>query len=387
MHIPRVSGKAPFSVLVSATLFLGLVMLYFGIRFKGYRPANNIEWLPAGEGLCFNRFAIAYTTSFFPPADAASRDAGLTIELAFRSMELTSGNFGYLLSVYAGDDRSQLLIGQWRHWLLIMNGADHDGRQGVKKVQVDISGTEGHTHLLTIASGRKGTSVYLNGKLARTESSLQLFYPFQPGLTRLTLGNSVYGQHPWHGLVAGLALYDVAVDPEVIRGHEAQRTVGTLAGKNRGAAPRIQYRFDVLAGELVANIAGENYPLHVPERMVILKKEFLGWHEVLNSRKWSIVQDVGINLLGFVPLGWMLCATLSRLGGFAGRRYLWLAIGLACAFSLSLEVAQAWIPSRDSSLIDLVMNTFGATVGGWIYSLGGLVQRLWGSVEDPLEPG
>jgi hypothetical protein len=370
--ILKPTGRVPFLVLVGITLFLGMVMLYFGIRFRGYRPTNNIEWLPASEGLCFKRFAIAYTDDFFPPSDAAGKDAGLTIEIAFRSLDLTSGNYGYLLSVYAGDDRSQLLIGQWRHWILIMNGADHDGRLGTRKVAVDISGSEGHTNLLTITSGRKGTSVYLDGKLAKTDPKLQLSYPYQAGRTWLTLGNSLYGHHPWHGLLAGLALYDIAIDPEEVMEHEAQWAAGSFAGINGGIAPKIRYRFDLHATGQVNNIAGKDYPLHVPEWMVILKKEILSWRQVLNRMKWNIAQDMVINLLGFMPLGWMLCATLSRLGGFAGRRYLWLAVGLAFAFSLSLEIVQAWIPSRDSSLIDLIMNTLGAAAGSWIYSVGWL---------------
>lgn len=72
-----------------------------------------------------------------------------------------------------------------------------------------------------------------------------------------------------------------------------------------------------------------------------------------------------LNLIGFVPLGFMLCAVVGR-GEGAWRRYGWLAaVVLAFLFSLSLEVVQAWIPTRSSSLWDLVLNTVGAGVGAW----------------------
>ncbi|MHC1745507.1 MAG: VanZ family protein [Syntrophobacteraceae bacterium] len=377
MQLLKPTGRAPFLLLLGITLFLCIVMLYFGIRFKGYRPANNVTWLPASEGLGFKRFAVAYTDDFFPPSTAAGKDAGLTIEIAFRSLDLTSNHFGYLLCVYAGDEKSQLLIGQWRHWLLIMNGADHDGRLGTRKVVVDIGATEGQMALLTIASGGNGTAVYLDGKVIKADPKLQIFYPYQTGRTCLILGNSVYGRHPWHGLLAGLALYDVAMDPKKTMDDAAKWAAGDFAGLDAGIAPKIRYRFDLNPAEKVSNMAGIGYPLHVPERMVVLKKDFLGWPKMQNEMKWSTARDIMLNFLGFMPLGWMLCVTLGRLGGFAGRRSSWLAVGLAFAFSLSLEIAQAWIPSRDSSLIDLIMNTLGAAAGCWIYSVEWLQRAIF----------
>ena len=82
-----------------------------------------------------------------------------------------------------------------------------------------------------------------------------------------------------------------------------------------------------------------------------------------------MIQDMVLNLLGFMPLGFLLCATVIRSGKAFERRYWWIAFGLAFIFSLSLEIAQAWIPSRDSSLLDLMLNTLGAAAGGWLFSV------------------
>lgn len=360
--------RIPFSILAGITLFLVMGMLYFGIRFKGYRLENHIQWLSGGKGLCFSRFSVAFTNDFFPPNHAGDKDTGLTIEIAMRSLDLKSSFSSDILSVYAGEDRTQLLIAQWRHWLLIMNGADYDGRQGIRKMSVDINGAGKRLQLLTITSDRKGTSVYLNGILAKTNPHLRLFYPYRPDRTRLLLGNSVYGHHQWHGVISALALYDAAMTPEAVKAHETQWAKNGFVGTTSRIAPKIRYRFDKGPTEEVNNLAGNDYPLNVPKCMVILKKQFLRWHEIRGWRVWSIDQDMLINLLGFMPLGWMLCATFRRLGGFAGRHYRLLAVSLAFLFSLSLEITQAWIPSRDSSLIDLIMNTLGAAAGGWINS-------------------
>jgi hypothetical protein len=363
-------NKVPFSILVSATLLMGLGMLYFGIRFKGYRPANNVKWLPSGQGLFFDRFGIAYTNDFFPSSSEAGGHGGLTIEIAFRSADVSRSSFHYLLCVYAGDDRRQLLIGQWSHWLIIMNGNDYDGKQGTGKVYVNLGQVASSLNLLTVISGEKGTDVYLNGARVKNNQRLRLFYPNRPDCkTRLILGNSIRGRSPWHGTISDLALYDVALSDSEMTAHWRQWAVGKGIAVAGTPVPKIRYQFDRPAKGRVKNLASDAYPLNVPSDMTILRKEFLVWPEV--SELLALGRDMAINLLGFMPLGFMLCVVFSRCRGFVRRHNWWVTVGLAFAFSLSLEIAQAWIPSRDSSLLDLILNTVGAGLGaGGVSGIG-----------------
>ena len=77
-------------------------------------------------------------------------------------------------------------------------------------------------------------------------------------------------------------------------------------------------------------------------------------------RYWSGF-DVGANLLGYAPLGFLLVLSALR-----SRRITWavsaavLASGL---LSLSLETLQGFLPSRVPSNVDLVLNTLGAWLG------------------------
>jgi Concanavalin A-like lectin/glucanases superfamily/VanZ like family len=64
--------------------------------------------------------------------------------------------------------------------------------------------------------------------------------------------------------------------------------------------------------------------------------------------------DVLANILLFAPLGMALL-----LRGVGGGRGLMLSTGL----SLTVEVAQLWIPGRDSAFTDVASNTLGAAVG------------------------
>ena len=64
-----------------------------------------------------------------------------------------------------------------------------------------------------------------------------------------------------------------------------------------------------------------------------------------------------------MPLGFVLIATFVKAGGFFERHGALIAIFLCFAVSLTIEILQAWMPSRSSDCLDLVLNTLGAILG------------------------
>lgn len=72
-------------------------------------------------------------------------------------------------------------------------------------------------------------------------------------------------------------------------------------------------------------------------------------------------RDVLLNLLGFMPLGYLLALLL---GGRA-RSLLWVACA-GFALSLAIELAQSLTIERVSSLTDLALNTLGTWIGAWV---------------------
>ncbi|MCB1909300.1 MAG: VanZ family protein [Rhodocyclaceae bacterium] len=105
---------------------------------------------------------------------------------------------------------------------------------------------------------------------------------------------------------------------------------------------------------------------------------FAGWHESglhpldFISAPWPRyyrVNDMVLNVLGFVPLGFLMVPALPR-----GLRLASCVIVtvLACfALSLSLETLQNFLPTRVASNLDLGFNTIGGLAGG-------LLGAAWG---------
>lgn len=90
--------------------------------------------------------------------------------------------------------------------------------------------------------------------------------------------------------------------------------------------------------------------------------------------RWITVDDILFNFAAYVPLGFLITLSLSTR---RHRRTAVLAGAAACAvLSLLLESAQQYLPSRIASNIDLLVNSFGGTVGALIAPLFLPGQRL-----------
>ena len=99
--------------------------------------------------------------------------------------------------------------------------------------------------------------------------------------------------------------------------------------------------------------------------------------------------DVALNLLGYVPFGFLCIAALQpRLRGASA-----FIAALACGFALSLvlEAAQSYLPARFAMNVDLLCNTLGATAGaalGVLFAPGleGPTARLRAPMERRRDP-
>ena len=86
--------------------------------------------------------------------------------------------------------------------------------------------------------------------------------------------------------------------------------------------------------------------------------------------------DVGANLLGYAPLGFLLALSALR-----SRRVSWavtVAVLASGLLSLAMETLQSYLPSRIPSNVDLALNTLGAWLGAcfaWALERAGVVDR------------
>lgn len=113
----------------------------------------------------------------------------------------------------------------------------------------------------------------------------------------------------------------------------------------------------LLAGYFLLTIYGSLYPFTGWRDNQLPLFDFLqhGWP------RWTTRFDLLVNVLAYLPLGFMLCALIQvRLKPV--RTFL-LAVMLGSLLSLGLEATQAFLPTRVSSISDWVTNSLGTLLG------------------------
>ena len=232
-----------FVMLLTLTGLLLFAMLYFGIRLKGFRLTNNVSWSEKGPGMAFDRFALAYTGLFSMASGNDDSGKGLSVEMAVQPDFPKYANFRFLLLMHSGEDSDQFLIGQWRSSLVIMVGDDFSNQRRQPKLYIQLDENDKRTHLLAIVSNPQGTRVYLDGELKQTSGALVLRYPGRDAQTRLVVGNSLSGMHPWEGKIFGLAFYTKEWNADDIRRHyQAWRANGNFSIFRGEPAPALCFR-------------------------------------------------------------------------------------------------------------------------------------------------
>ena len=210
---------------------------------------------------------------------------------------------------------------------------------------------------MTVTLGsRHIIDVYLDGRLARS-------FPVSTRADTLSgkvlVGHRVKGLGHWSGSVARLAIVEGTLDASEISQRYEQWATSRHLDKDvnhRGAA----YEFVTPADDFVRNIGETGPDLMIPKTFRLSKYSVLEWPGHLNR---SVAVDAVVNIAGFIPFGLGTCLCLRVWTGWSISRCVAITILGGAFVSLAIELLQVILPTRDSSLADLLTNILGAAIG------------------------
>jgi hypothetical protein len=310
-----------------AALLLLLVYLLAGFypfhlqSPSGNEPVNGAVALPK-RGVRFRAPGIAYTEtapSWLKDAISTSRFA---ISLEIRTVDQKQIGPARIFTLSSDRSHRNLTVGQWGPNLSVRirtpyTSVDGKPAYAVKNVFADL---DWHQIDVRIAPGN--IEIRVDG-----ETAIIAAMPDQPLKAwdpeyRIALGNELSGDKPWLGDI-------------------------------RKAVVRVGERsFDYLAPGA----------LRFPERFSL--KNYHAWKVVPfvdDPDIWAAIRDWAINLLGFVPFGWLVVMLRWPHPGVL------LAMVLSAGVSSTIEVGQLLVFSdRFPSTQDIIMNTFGGVLGAWL---------------------
>jgi hypothetical protein len=222
---------------------------------------------------------------------------------------------------------------------------------------------------ITITSGQAGTRVYVDGLLARAVSQFRV--PAGSFAGRLVVGDSPAQPDSFRGEIRGLAIYGVELDDaQTLRHYQTWKDAGRpeIVPEDRNQA---LFLFDEREGRTIRNLATESCDLYIPEKYEVVDKIWLEpfWKEFEFTRGyWSGNLK---NIVGFLPLGFFFYFYFRT--AYASRRAVIATVALGAFVSLTIEVLQAFLPTRDSGTTDLITNTLGTWLGVLCYKVAGPV--------------
>lgn len=335
------------------------VVLTLGL-WPFHAPKNDVNWLENRNGLRFGKFSTVISSSAFRVTTGENEATG-SVEVWLQPRRIwDSCTF---MAFYTPGDPHQFSLGQSNGGLeLRADIQDEPHSSGTARLHLDDTFRRSGPVFLTITSGTDGTAVYIDGVLAKKASQFRI--PTKQLTGQIILGDSPGQPDSWSGQLLGVAIYRQELTvTQLLRHYE------TWMQEERPEIPEDErnialYLFGERLGNVVHDQSRSGVNLYIPDRYVVLDQSFIEpfWKEFNMSRSyWGSVFK---NIIGFVPFGFCFCACVSA---HKARRAALATVILGTLVSLTIEVLQAYLPTRDSGMTDIFTNTLGTYIGvlGW----------------------
>ena len=328
-----------------------------------HAPRDAVSWLETRNGLSFGHYGSILSSAEFKMTKSSEGPCSLEIGLrpakTFDSNSIvafsTTANHLQFRVAQSGDD---LFI--WRD----LPYREHQSR--IAHIAIDHAFRRGSDLLITITSGAQGTLLYLNGVLAKQSPEFWLTGKDFTG--QLVIGNSPMENNSWSGQLWGLGIYKWELTGTQVSEHYHAWQTNQATASVGDQGTRALYLFNEHEGRVVHNQVAAEPDLYIPEHYFVLHQELLvpPWKEFRFN--WGYVEDVIRNVVAFVPLGFFLCTYFSSVRRI--NRAVLACVILGGIVSFTIEALQAYLPTRNSGITDVLTNTFGTAVGATLYRCG-----------------
>ncbi len=346
-----------------------IIIFLFGLWPLNFYPKNEVEWLKDRNGIRFYGRGIAYTPDKLDISKQnVLQNSSVSIDIWLQPKRDIYRYIPHIISFYNEKNSDNLMIGQWKSNLIIRSGDIYsNNRNDFQEIVKGDALQKNKARFITITSNKKGTSIYINGEFAQDYPNYFINDIDLSG--QLILGSSSTGKYSWTGNLYGLAIYNrLLTNIQVQENYQMwkQNNLQSVLEKS----PAVIYVFDEHDGDLAHNLIDKQHPLLIPKTFHVLHKTILTlpWSDFrLNL---SYFTDLIINVTGFIPFGFFFSLYLLNTKQFSMRRTYIIIVILGAGISLTIELLQVYLPTRSSSLTDLISNILGTILGVIIFHRG-----------------
>ncbi len=367
-------------VVVKVACPLVLAIILIAGLWPFHAPKNQVSWLSGGNGLRFGKHGSIMSAA---PLGVTGPQSGNSCTIELWLQPARTDTQGTVLAFYdPAGGMAPFLLRQF-HGGLAVGRMSHDRPARQSEIFVDHVFSGSRPVFVTLGSGAAGTSAYVDGKLLKRVPYFAFSGVDLQG--ELVVGDAPTTPFNWPGTVKGLAVYDRELNDTEVSREFAEWTQTGRPNPAKDADVVARYLFDEGEGGVVRNQANPATNLMIPGRYRMFQQKFLErpWDEF--SPAWRYWKDVAINVAGFIPLGLCFRAYFGVI--LKIERAAWLTLGFGFAISLTIEVLQSYLPTRDSGMTDLITNTLGTLLGSafcaWCLESNWFTKRNRASVLGP----
>jgi hypothetical protein len=355
-----------FRMMTGRVLGVTCLLVLCGILIAGLwpfrAPKNEVSWSSDGNGLLFGEYGSILSSGAFKankPVGVPSCSLEIWLQPSF-------DRSGTILAFYSPENPDVPFQVWQSHGNLGIRRSNLNLFHQSEKTRIYLADffPDGRPVFITISSGPAGTAIYRDGVLVRKVPEFRV--SSQDLAAQIVMGNAPGALHAWSGMLKGVAIYDRELASVEVLQHYANWTNNTQADLAKNDGILALYLFNEGKGSVVHNQIDSTTDLLIPKRFFVLREEFLEppWSEFYPA--WSYWSNLGVNIAGFVPFGFFFCGYLLWVRKI--KRAVMVTVVLGFIVSLTIEVLQAFLPTRNSGMTDLITNTSGTALGSMLWT-------------------
>jgi hypothetical protein len=351
-HILRLqNAKLVLHIAVAANI---CVLLIIALWPLDPWPPNGVSWLPGQDGVRFENHGTILSAGHFPTEAGAEREP-FSLEIWMEPWR-TEGS-GVIIAFYARENPTHFMIRQDQSDVSVI----HTTGQRVELQPLTAGGviTLNKRMLITLTADPKRTTLYINGQ---PEEASQSFGLSRKNLTgEFVVGTSPVQNESWVGVIRGIAIYKNELTTREISDHYHAWLSNHECDAFDRQSMLALYLFRERSGSSIKNEIQPGVNLRIPRHYTIWRQNILQapWKEL--RLDWAYLNDVLLNVLGFVPLGLVLFPYFRIV--LRSKRPLIMSYLTGGLLSLTIEVLQSCLPTRYSGWTDVITNSAGAALG------------------------
>ena len=335
-----------------------VVTFFFGLNPKDFGGSHKPIISQSGE-LSFNKYSVATIEANWFDFRKVNNKLGnqyFDVTIDITKMPDIQKKFSVIFSINESNGNNLFLMGQWKDELIIMSGDDYSNRDKKPRLRIPLNIDPDHNHpqnyLIEISTSTNYTEVSINKQLMI--NSRNYIVPKIQGNTTILLGNTLNRKHGWPG-----SLKDISFSNSIFTNSSLPNPLIKVINcchhnNNEQTITNSENLQLAISNADQSETKQEFTELVLQSPYKILGVNWLAPEQIHSYLSFSFLKDILINFIGFIPISiGILMLTKNNFDPFKSSTIAIFAIALV---SLFIESAQAFIPSRTSSIIDLSVN-------------------------------